>query len=496
MERERSVRFIVFFVLTVFLVLPGCGSSLKPEEEVRQITVQPEEDGTSLLRNPAMGWVMYVDAFADFPRAEEYWSSQDPYVDSASILYIRLPWSQLEPQEGLYAWENDQNFKDLVQGALDRGLKLAFRVYVDSEGSYQQATPDYVRDAGAAGVVDPDTGRWDPYVDDPVFQEKFSAFLKAFGAEFNDPSVVDYVDGNGLGRWGEGNRLKLVNGWVEEDVVAVLRWISSTYADCFDRVLLGVQYNKSSTGFLLDNIDAVALEEFGYVIRKDTLGLPYWFTEADKERIRSHFPEVPFYGENVYQYLQSRQRWLDDYETLREALEAVFNDAISLHANTLDLRIPEDTEAWFTEAPDLVREFVLRGGYRLMPVEITYPEKTSPGGDLTISHRWKNSGVGVLPNNKPQWNYKYKVAFALIDPSTEQAVFTAVDEAAEPSDWVEGGDYRYALTTRLSGVSPGTYWLGCAIVDTTMGDTPAINLAVLNRKTTSGWYVLGDIQVD
>ncbi len=485
-----SKSFGLSFVLLALLVaLSGC--SVDPVVESQDVTVQPEEDQTSVIRNPAMGWVLYADAFADFPQADAYWDSQDPYAGSASIFYVRLPWSQLEPQEGVYAWEDDQNFKGLIQGALDRGLKLAFRVYVDSEGSYQQATPQYVIDAGAVGLVDT-KGRWSPYVDDPIFQEKFSLFLNAFGKEYNDPAVVDFVDGNGLGRWGEGNRLKLQG----DDKNGVLRWITGTYATNFTRVLLGVQYNKSSTGFGLDNIDAVALGEHGYVIRKDTLGLPYWFTEADKERIRSHFPGVPFYGENVYQYLQTKQRWEKDYDTLRTALEAVLNDALSLHANTLDLRIPEDTEAWFSEAPDLVQEFIVRGGYRLIPAEVTYPDRVEQGGEITITHTWKNTGVGVLPNNKPQWNYKYKVAFALIDPATGQVVFRAVDNVAEPSAWIEGGQYSYTLNASLDSVPAGSYSLGCAIIDSTMDNTPAVNLAILNERTDSGWYILGDISVD
>ncbi len=472
---------LFFLLLSVTSSLSGCSDT--------DIDIQPEEDRTSVIRNPAMGWVLYADAFANFPDAYEYWENQDVYAESANIFYLRLPWSQLEPEEGIYAWENDHNYKKLIQGALDRGLHLAFRVYIDSEGSYQQATPDYVREAGANGMVNSKNNRWDPYVDNSIFQEKFTAFISAFGIEYNNPDIVDYIDANGLGRWGEGNRLKLEG----TDKYGVLRWIAETYATNFNRVLLGVQYNKSSTGFGLDNIDAVALDEYGYVIRKDTLGLPYWFTDKDKERIRSHFPEVPFYGENVYQYLQSRRRWENDYDTLLEALEAVISDALYLHANTLDLRIPEDTEAWFLEAPDLVNEFIARGGYRLLPAKVTYPEIVDQAERINIFHSWKNIGVGVLPSNTPQWNYKYKVAFALIDPVTEETVFTVVDEEAEPSGWIEGEPYFYILNTSLDLVPPGSYFLGCAIIDLTKNNSPAINLAIKNKKTESGWYILGNI---
>ncbi|MCH5685991.1 hypothetical protein LWM68_18115 [Niabella sp. W65] len=37
------------------------------------------------------------------------------------------------------------------------------------------------------------------------------------------------------------------------------------------------------------------------------------------------------------------------------------------------------------------------------------------GAVAVLSHRWKNMGWGYCPNNIPQWNYKYKVAFAILD---------------------------------------------------------------------------------
>ena len=45
--------------------------------------------------------------------------------------------------------EHDENFKALIQGALARGLKLAFRVYIDGQDNIHNGTPDFVREAGA-----------------------------------------------------------------------------------------------------------------------------------------------------------------------------------------------------------------------------------------------------------------------------------------------------------------------------------------------------------
>ena len=38
---------------------------------------------------------------------------------------------------------------------------------------------------------------------------------------------------------------------------------------------------------------------------------------------------------------------------------------------------------------------------------------------LTLFHSWKNDGVGVLPKNHPNWNYKYQVSFVLMNEKKE-----------------------------------------------------------------------------
>ena len=42
-----------------------------------RVTINPTEDTTSLLRNPAMGWGLYDDASGKVAIAENYWAIQD-----------------------------------------------------------------------------------------------------------------------------------------------------------------------------------------------------------------------------------------------------------------------------------------------------------------------------------------------------------------------------------------------------------------------------------
>ena len=110
----------------------------------------------------------------------------------ANILYIRLPWTMLEPEEGQYAWEYNEDFKELIKGAKDNDLRLAFRVYTDNTDYYSQVTPLYVKNAGAEGYTS-NTNFWTPYADDPIFLHKLDKFVEAMAKEFNDPAVTDFV---------------------------------------------------------------------------------------------------------------------------------------------------------------------------------------------------------------------------------------------------------------------------------------------------------------
>jgi hypothetical protein len=458
-------------------------------DRYEDVTVYPVEDTSSFLRNPAMGWAVYIDAFEKgFPDAEDYWKHQDPNIEQASILYLRLPWSELEPEEGRYAWLYDVNYQKLIRMALDRKLKLAFRVYVDSKDAYRQAAPQFVFDAGAWGYVN-SHDYVTPYLYDPVFQDKFSNFVRAFAAEYDDPDTVDFIDGQGLGWWGEMHNVDYLDKAQKQQV---FEWIIHLYSEHFNKVVLGGQYGKNSFEYAMQEW---ALREKGYMIRRDSFGSPIWLNGEDKSKILDHWPTVPVFAENCYHTFVGRPDWYqgDGFPTLRDMMTKVIEDAKELHANTLDLRIIEDATQWTQAAPDLVSDFALNGGYRFVPNRVTFPRKMESDQDYTIFHSWKNAGVGKLPNNLRNWNYKYKVAFALLDREKERVIYHWIDHA-EPSDWIKGSEYTYQTSISLSNVSKGSYTFAVAIVNTAKNCEPEISLAVQN-ETVNKWVVLGEVNI-
>lgn len=107
-------------------------------------------------------------------------------ADYSNILYIRMLWKDLEPEEGKYAWIYNERYKWYIQKAKDKGLKLAFRVFFHGV----DGVPSYVYEAGATESPIDDEGKTQPYYDNPVFLEKLDKFIEAFAKEYDNPDEV------------------------------------------------------------------------------------------------------------------------------------------------------------------------------------------------------------------------------------------------------------------------------------------------------------------
>ena len=500
-----------FFLLTAIVtlsVLSACGKSTLPTPVPSPGTDQIPDpailgntifftsvDRTSVIRNPCTGWSLYDDATGDPVNAAKFWSLQDPYVKYASIYYLRWRWADMEPEEGKYAWIYDENYKAIIQGAWDRGLKVAFRVFDDSYDNKYAGTPEFVRQAGAEGRV---AGRfWTPYEDDPVFKQKMENFVRAFAAQYNDPSKVDFVDGVNLGSWGECHHLVLKDE-SQNNKTAVLEWITDLYSKYFTKVPLIMPVNSE---FGHDNELRIARDRHNYGFRRDGLG-SMWFYPDEKARVKPLYPSTLLIGEACYSGGNETDdiHWILETETYYDftgwgdIYEATFNDAIDYHFNVLDLRTPIESKRWVTRFPTLVQKFIEIGGYRLYPDEVSVPEKMESGKSYTVSHRWVNLAGGIFPNNIHGWNYKYKVAFALLDINgSVKKMF--IDTQAEPHDFVQDKPQSYKFQIALNGVDPGNYSFAVAIIDTTADNKPGIKLATRNDHIKD-WTKIADVKVE
>ena len=456
-------------LLAAFLCAASCGCSKDNgggEEggQVAGVTLKPAYNKSEVLHNPLNGWVMYVSADYD-----PSYFDKEIYVpllgknvrvaDYASACYIRTKWSVLNPADG----------------------------------------PD----------------RKTPMPQDPIFQRYYEKFVAALAEEFNDPEYTSFIDGYGLGKWGEGHSV----AYNKDDVSAVdentetvkrevLDWITKLYAKHFTKVPLVINYHRvlghpTSQGTANPNSEslvALAISN-GYCIRSDAFGMnnSSWGYSTWEKAIAAQWRyKVPIIMEGGY-IVSSHSYWNDPAGYRQGHPEDVrqgeFDSSAEARVNMMDFRVGQETESWFNDAFSLVQRFVSEGGYRLYPDQVIVPDQVSAGSRVKVASRWRNMGWGYFPNNLPQWNYKYKVAFALIDASDKaQKVF--VDKDCEPSTWVESKPFSYTFETPAVDLPAGKYTWGIAIVDTTKENRPAIQLAVNNEKTAEGWVKLHEVQIN
>ena len=472
-----------------------CGLLCASEKKSSNTTVHPEYDDTSLIRNPVMGWGLYDDANDEVQQADAYWKAQDKAARNyASFFYVRWRWSDMEPEEGKYAWVYNENYKKLIKGAIDRGLKLCFRIYDNGQDNIRPGTPGFVQKAGAKGylVHSGPAAHWTPYPDDPVFQEKWSNFVKAFAREYDDPDRVDFIDGFALGWWGECHHIQLQE---PANLEKVFNWYTSLYTSNFKRILLTLPFG-SQVGF--DAEKRIAIDKKGYNMRRDGLG-SMWFSDKEKAIANEMFGKALLVGESCYWQCSTddcRPFANDEKYKLNswnDVYELTYRQAIKYHFNTLDLREIPETKGWTERAPYLVKGFITKGGYRVYPPIVTLPQTVHAGEKIVIQHYWVNKGTGYLPNNNIKWNYKYKPAIAILD-TNGRVLNIWVDEKAEPSCWTETGkSYTYGLPVQIPQLPAGKYKWAIAIVDRTRSNSPGIKLAVKNGKLQNGWNVIADL---
>ena len=497
----------------------GGKSGGNESSDVRTLTISP--DRTTILKNPLNGWVMYVSASSDpsYFDTKIYVPELGKEVlvrDYASACYIRTGWKAFNPSDGKYVWDDPSaRLTQLINRAEELGIPIAFRVVVDGRDQ-RENTPQFVFDAGAKYWLSdskfPD--RKTPLAVDPVWRQYYEKFVIAFAARFNDPSKCAFIDAYGLGKWGEGHSVcyeqdNAVSSRTAEYKANTMEWITGLYSREFTRVPLVINYHRHighpvSEGAKAESDSETVLQialDNGYCLRSDAFGMnnnSWGYNNWERTYVSKWNFKVPVIMEGGW-IVGQHSYWNDEKGYRKDHPEDVrkgeFDASAEAHVNMMDFRVGDETKSWFETSFNLVQRFATEGGYRVYPDKVTLPMSLKQGTAAKITHRWRNLGWGYLPNNIKQWNYKYKVAFALLaaDGSVAQLF---IDEKCEPSEWIQGTPMEYTLDVKAA-VKTGTYLWAVAIVDTTLESTPAIDLAIAKlSKTENGWTSLANVNVE
>ena len=501
----------------------GPGGDSRPQETT-YATVSIVPDRETMYRNPFSGWVIYSglgDGLSD-----NFWQEYDnmdsavgkvKVSDYANALLIRSNWSQAEPEEGLYFWDEACNtkparrFRMLRDGARARGLKLIFQLRTDSRDLHENACPDYVRAKGAKGF-ESTTGSakvWTPYPDDPVFQQCYEKFLRAFAREFNKPDEVDWMGSWGIGKWGEYHSCIYSTG-DETPREPVFDYFSDLFLEIFDKVPVCINFHKAIGTGSGDKTDPDSQRlvqkgiDKGLCLTSGAFGMHGYYGSWEKGFIHTQKWKVPIHAEGGWVRASHSMSAInnDGYKDWAEVRRGEFDDARDACANTMDFRYNSnigmgETWSWFNEAYDLVLEAIRTQFYRLYPDRIVLPEKAATGSTAKIEHRWVNLGWAYCPTNIKPFKDRFRLGFGLLDPSTGKPVYIFYDDAAKPCDWTYGTPKSYTFSPTLSGVKAGRYEWGVAILDMSRSTpVPGIQIAAKREKTADGWVKLSEVTIE
>ena len=105
----------------VQLLSPGSGVRAEDGAAV----VRPAYNGAALV-NPGMGWVFhYYDNIPAHYGSKLAPSDTLDQWPGSSVIYLRIPWSYIEPAEGRYNWSV---LDTPAQRCIAKGKQVAFRI--------------------------------------------------------------------------------------------------------------------------------------------------------------------------------------------------------------------------------------------------------------------------------------------------------------------------------------------------------------------------------
>ncbi|MCX7599717.1 MAG: DUF4832 domain-containing protein [Armatimonadetes bacterium] len=367
----------------LLFVVVGMAASGQVSAEPDWMVVRPADTGVA-LENPGMGWVFhYYDNIPD-----NYGSRLEPsdtldYFPGLTVVYLRIPWSYIEPEEGTYNWSV---LDTPAQRWIEKGRKIALCISC-TESWMRYATPEWVQKAGAKGYnflpgkgITEDGPFWEPDYDDPVFLEKLDNFLAALAARYDGNPDVAFIDVGSFGVWGEGHTFHTTQ--LPYSAETVRRHID-LHLKHFKRTLL-----VANDDYVLQGRGEETLEyawQKGLTLRDNSILVQGGENAYLSAHLAQRFwPDRPVILECEH-YGPSRDRgnWGDGSKYL-EAMEKYHASYVSIHW------WPDE---FYKEQRDLIEEMNRRLGYRLQLVEAAWGSPVFVGGRLKLRWTWRNAGV-------------------------------------------------------------------------------------------------------
>lgn len=435
------------------------------------LTTSKPATTTGFAINPGKGWMLMMPGPDRAPFADWPW---------VSLIYHRVCWNTLEPEEGRFDWGNpawEGGFKPWIAAGFPVGLDVC----CENPHGGEYCTPKWVRDAGCNGRIERRNDgdqmshgkvmeRWCPDYTDPIFQEKLANFLTALAARYDADPAVEYVTLRSYAAWGEWY------GTAEPD--DTLNWMVDLHCRLFRQTPLIIPESCPPRwpGVILPAIDR------GIGVRKDGLGGPTHPGEhALFDRAHHRAPVMlEFWGARDY---LRRKGW----DVLFDKEECIQ----SWHASRVNMGFPGQARQWVENEPEFLDRMAARMGYGFRIHEAWHADtldRQAASGEERLfpcGAWWRNDGVAPYTRNG---------AIQLTLRAGDGQEHLVHEDCTGPNQITPIGHYRLDYRIELpADVAPGTYEVLIGMIDRFKGVTRPIRLA--HEMDAKGRVHLGTVAV-
>lgn len=347
----------------------------------RRKTVKEYKESQTTFGNPLMGY------------ARNAWYND--VSEDISLLYVDITWAELEPEEGVYAWEAIEEKNQFARWKKE-GEHLVLRFVCDIPGNTEHMDiPEWLYEkSGKAGKwYDGEYGKgFAPDYENSTIISCHEQAVKALGARFGQDGLISYIELGSLGHWGEwhvnyGEGIQRIPG-EEIREKYILPWIEA-FPDAM----------------ILMRRPFAAAKKYGFGLYNDMTGHPQgtqsWFDwinnggdydqTGEKNAIvsmKDFWKTAPSGGEFTSSLSMEEMMNTNLSETVELIREA--------HTTFLGPKIPDEDYA------DEYKEVLKNMGYRLW---ISKAEIKSTRNSSHLELTWENSGVAPLYKDWPVYVY-------------------------------------------------------------------------------------------
>ncbi|MGI4852600.1 MAG: DUF4832 domain-containing protein [Janthinobacterium lividum] len=459
----------------------------------QMVVVKPVESDR-VLTNPGIGFTTFQRFNGDSLNGGTSWIEGTPIdygkapsaavatgYPNTTVAYLRLYWRFFEPTKGRYDFAL---LDKALATAQQRGQTLMLRIAPHGTAPAEDVPTWYRAETGERLEPNREKTNWqstrakwmvDP--ENPAYARDFGALVRELAHRYDGDPRLELVDISFLAAWGEGAGSDLLTDRTRRALV-------DSYTHSFHRTPLVTQLGDAAT--VAETLQGA---RNGGAVGKPMAPLVGWRADClgdmggfdDK---RNHMTDIyPEAIANLHLDEQWKQApvsmescWvMQHWKDVGWNLQYIADQAIKWHVSTFNNKSSAVPEAWWPQ----VNEWLRHMGYRYALRRFAFPATVGTSRTFTYESWWENKGnapayrsyapavqfVGnagtwtvLLKGDARQWlpgdtvldgvahlppdlpDGAYRVAIALVDPSTRQPCIHLASEGERADGWLPLGN--------------------------------------------------------